>query len=218
MATPLLPPGGQRAQIVYSLIARERSVVVEYSPLTGNFTTVARMVLEKLPALAPGHKRSYVYDQFVFHYAVARAGLTFLCLADRNLGREAPYKFLQGVGDRWTPDMSVEAQQQLLRQQMTAANEGDTLARVRQQLAEVSDQMVENIDKVIARQERIELLVEKSDALDRTAAAFRREATDLRRALWWRGVRTRVYLFAVIAFFFMIALWRYRQTQNSPKS
>jgi len=210
MATPLL--SGQRAQIVYSLIARERSVSAEYSPLTGNFTTVARVVLEKLPALAPGQKRSYVYDQFVFHYIVARTGLTFLCLADRALGRETPYKFLDSLGERWTADLSAEAQQQLLRQQMATANEGDTLSRVRQQLAEVSDQMVENIDKVIARQERIELLVEKSDALDRTAAAFRREATDLRRALWWRGVRSRVYLFAILALFLMLAIWKYRSS------
>ena len=206
MSAPLIP----RAQIVYSLIARERTVVAEFSPLTGNFTTVARMVLEKLPAQAPGQKRSYVYDQFIFHYTTARAGLTFLCLADRALGREAPYKFLDTVSDRWSPELSTESQQQLLRQQMSAANEGDTLSRVRQQLAEVSDQMVENIDKVIARQERIELLVEKSDALDRTAAAFRREATDLRRALWWRGVRTRVYLCAVVVLFLVIAFWRYR--------
>ena len=191
------PPG-----ILYSLIARDRCVVVEYSPLAGNFTTVTRMILEKLPSIPQGQKRSYQYDQFVFHYFAGKGsslstGVTFLCLADKSLGRDVPYRFLEEVCSKWTPEMSAVAMQVLLKVEMERGNSRtgavDPVSRVRAQIAEASEAMIENIDKIIQRQEKIELLVEKSSALDRTAAAFRREAVDMRRSLWWRNVRFRVY-------------------------
>ena len=202
--------------IVYGLVARDRFVVVEYSPLTGNFTTVARLILEKLPQIPIGQKRSYAYDQFIFHYYAARTGVTFLCLADKTVGRESPYRFLDEIGGRWSADMSAEIAQSLLKREMENANKSNVMARVQSQIAQVSESMVENIDKIIARQEKIELLVEKTDALDRTAAAFRREAGDLRRAVWWRSVRWKFYLVAIVATLFF-CLWYIYASQPDHK-
>ena len=197
-----------RAEILYAMVARDRSVVLaEYSALYfhGNFTTVARLLLEKLPPLPIQQKRSYAYDQFAFHYCFARSGgLVFLCLADKTLGRDGPHRFLEEVSEQWRGDATVETQQELLKTAMERVNAGDQVSQVRAQLATISDTMMDNIDKIIQRQEKIELLVEKSDALDRTAATFRREAQDLRRAFWWRTVRFRIFM--LVTFVFLCAL------------
>ena len=219
-ADPLLhlpPLTGQqlgRAEILYALAARDRSVVLaEYSSLySGNFTTVARLLLEKLPPIPVTQKRSYVYDQFVFHYCFAPSGLVFLCLADKALGREGPYRFLEDVSEHWRGDASVEQQQELLKAEMERVNASDQISRVRGQLASVSDTMMENIDKIIQRQEKIELLVEKSETLDRTAATFRREAQDLRRAFWWRTVRARIYLAFFLLLLVALAVYFFRSS------
>jgi vesicle-associated membrane protein 7 len=214
---PLLPQPSQQqptAMIIYALVARDRAVVAEFSFLTGNFSTVARLILEKLPALPVNQKRSYSYDEHhTFHYFNARAGLTFLCLADRSLGRESPYLFLESLEEQWEPQASLENQELLIKSELETSNATSTITRVRNQISETTDQMTENIDKIMLRQEKLELLVEKSDALDRTAATFRRGAIDLRRAIWWRGVKTKIYLVGIFLFL-LVLVWGYYRTRK----
>ena len=55
--------------IIYSLVARGTCVLAEFTTTSGNFTTVTRRILEKLPT--EDSKMSYVYDSHVrCHVAV----------------------------------------------------------------------------------------------------------------------------------------------------
>ena len=84
--------------IIYSLVARGTCVLAEFTTTSGNFTTVTRRILEKIP-LEDG-RMSYLYDRHIFHYIVAD-GLVYLCMADDEFGRRQPFGFLEGITRRW---------------------------------------------------------------------------------------------------------------------
>ena len=54
--------------ILYALISRKKSVLAEFTSSSGNFPTVTRVLLAKIPE--NDSKMSYVYDKYVFHYIV----------------------------------------------------------------------------------------------------------------------------------------------------
>jgi vesicle-associated membrane protein 7 len=47
--------------ILYALVARSKNVLAEYTSAQGNFPTVTRVLLSKIPE--QDGKMSYVYDQ-----------------------------------------------------------------------------------------------------------------------------------------------------------
>lgn len=48
---------------VYALISREKTVLAEYTATSGNFPTVTRVLLAKIPQ--EDGRMSYVYDKYV---------------------------------------------------------------------------------------------------------------------------------------------------------
>ena len=85
--------------IVYALVARKRVVLAEHTSSSGNFPTVTRVLLAKIPDSEDG-KMSYVYDQYVFHYIVDN-GMTFLCMASEETRRRITFGFLDDVMKAW---------------------------------------------------------------------------------------------------------------------
>ena len=70
--------------ILYALVARGTVVLAEFSAASGNASTIARRILEKIPA--GGDSRvSYSQDRHIFHIMKAD-GLTFLCMASDTFG------------------------------------------------------------------------------------------------------------------------------------
>ena len=78
--------------IIYALVARGTCVLAEFTTTSGNFTTVTRRILEKLPQTS---RMSYAYDGYIFHYVVV-GGLTFLCMADEALAAGFAFVFFAG--------------------------------------------------------------------------------------------------------------------------
>ena len=161
MGEPLVPQGSSSPGIIYALVARGTCVLAEFTMTSGNFTTVTRRILEKLPS--EDSKMSYVYDSHIFHYAVS-GGLVFLCMADSEFGRRVPFAFLDDVIRRWQETYGQRGQTALaygmnedfsrvLQRQMDfysrADRGGDTARRVQGEIDEVRDVMVANIEKVL---------------------------------------------------------------------
>jgi vesicle-associated membrane protein 7 len=210
----------ERPQLIYCVVARERTILAEFACCVGNFATITRILLEKI-APTPGQRKSYTYDNHVFHF-VTSAGLTYVCLADRGLGQTAPLRFLDEVCGRFEASPLLGASrtavalqmnsefQPVLRALIEKYNEASdsSVDRIRAHVAEISDNMVDNIDKIMQRQEKIELLVEKTETLNRTAIQFRRQAVDVRRTLWWRDVRAKIIMVssALLLVFLLITL------------
>ena len=110
------------ALVAGSLVARGTCVLAEFTTTSGNFTTITRRILEKIPRADTS--MSYVYDRcawyghtlpraprssstydrpfrrHVFHYVV-HEGLVFLCMADQGFGNQIPFSFLEDIMRRW---------------------------------------------------------------------------------------------------------------------
>jgi hypothetical protein len=56
--------------ILYSVVARQDTLLAEYSSSTGNFSTVASRILAKI-TLTEGSRQAYAYDRHIFNYVVS---------------------------------------------------------------------------------------------------------------------------------------------------
>ena len=197
--------------LVYSLVARETCVLAEFTATSGNFTTVTRRILERLPSTTES-QMSYLYDGFLFHYIV-HGGLVFLCMADEGFGRHVPFAFLNAVVGLWRSRYGGAGASALaygmndefsavLQQQMdyhSSRSAADQINRVQGEIEEVRHVMVENIERVLERGEKIELLVDKTESLNHQAFRFHKSSRSLRNTLWWQNVKLVLYGLALLA-------------------
>ena len=102
--TPPLRSGSPKAvwafdtmTILYSLVARGKTVLSEFTFTSGNFPTITRLLLAKIDCGRDG-KVSYVYDQYVFHY-LCDDGILYLCMCDddQSQKRRIPFAFLEDL-------------------------------------------------------------------------------------------------------------------------
>jgi len=199
--------------IVYALVSRQKTVLAEYTATsaTGNFPTVTRMLLAKIPT--SDGKMTYVYDDYVFHYVV-ESGICYLCMSDEKNKHRGPYAFLQDIRERFLAQYGVEAAlkaiafsfneefSKVIRERMEYYNGGgsiDNIDNLRNQIDEVKDGMIQNIETVLERGEKIELLVDKTDRLNQQAFRFESTSRNLRRHLYWRRVRYIAFGFTAVA-------------------
>lgn len=203
--------------ILYALIARQKTVLVEYTSSSGNFPTITRVLLTKIPEQEA--KMSYVYDKYVFHYVVDN-GITFLCMSDENTKRRMAFAFLEDVKGVWRERYRAVEHTALafslddtfspvLREKIDFYNtnpSSDNIARVQAQIDSVKDVMVENIDRVLERGERIELLVDKTDKLNQQAFKFEKTSRSLKNTMLYRKIRNLCIIVAVVVVILIIVL------------
>lgn len=183
-------------------------MLAEYTGTSGNFTTVTRRILEKIPP--QDDKKSYGYDRHMFHYIVDD-GITYLCMADADFGMRIPFAFLEDIKNRFRATygdrgktaiaygMNTDFSRVLQNQMEYYSNPGaDRINRVRNEVDEVKSVMVQNIEKVLERGERIELLVDKTENLNQNAFKFKKASTQLKRSMWWKNVKIMIILAIVI--------------------
>ena len=176
--------------ILYALIARKKSVLAEFTSSSGNFPTVTRVLLSKIPD--SDSKMSYEYDKYRFHYIVDQ-GITFLCMSDESSKNRAAFSFLEEIKRLFRDRFGSVEQTALafslnelfsptLQQRIEFYNTNpstDNISRVQAQIDTVKDVMVENIDRVLERGERIELLVDKTEQLHQQAFKFEKLVSSL---------------------------------------
>ena len=207
--------------LMYALVSRQANVLAEHTPdgVTGNFSTIARVLLKKIQPAATDNgnsvRRSFEHDQYAFHTLHQHhPDLTFLVMADKPFPRTAALSFLDAVQHRFDAQYGLRAETaiayayqadfgRVLKQTMDRINDeqasGNTITQIRTGLSDVKDQMVDNIDKVIMRGERIELLVDKSEELETRAIKFQRTSRGLRRGMLWKNAKWGVILVVVLA-------------------
>jgi vesicle-associated membrane protein 7 len=196
--------------ILYALVARGTVVLAEFSAASSNANTIARRILEKLPA-SGDNRVSYSQDRHIFH--ILRVdGLTFLCMATDSFGRRIPFAYLEDIHMRFMKNYGKVANTALayamndefsrvLHQQMeyfSTNKQADAINRVKGEIAEVRAVMVENIDKVLERGDRIELLVDKTSTIQDNSFRFKKQSRRLRQAMWMENAKLLASLTALI--------------------
>ena len=156
---------------------------------TGNFPTVTRVLLSKIPANQDG-RMSYSYDDYMFHYQVSN-GICYLLLSDAQGKHRIPYACLDDIQQRFVAEFGIEAPltahafsyndafEPTLKQVVDFFNSDqadeshvDQIGLVKSQMSSVKETMVQNIESVLERGEKIELLVDKTDRLNAQAFDF----------------------------------------------
>lgn len=206
--------------ILYGLVSRQKTVLAEHTSSSGNFPTVTRVLLSKIPPI--DGRMTYVYDQHVFHYIV-EGGICYLCMSDELNKHRVPYAFLQDMRDNFISKYGITAPlkaiafsmneefSKVIESRMEYYNSGsvaiDKIGDVQNQIEEVKEVMVQNIEKVLERGEKIELLVDKTDRLNQQAFRFESTSRNLRRALWWKRMKfvSFVTTAVVLVFFFVVS-------------
>ena len=185
--------------ILYALVSRGKTVLAEYTDASGNFQTITRVLLGKIPENEDG-KMSYVYDQHVFHYIVENR-VIYLCMCDEINKRRVPFSFLDDVKQRFDGIYGEQAHTAIafafnaefspvLMERMGHFNNpsSDAFEQVNNKLHDVKEVMVKNVEMVLERGEKLELLVDKTDQLNQQAFRFERTSRHLKAAMFWRKV------------------------------
>lgn len=207
--------------IVYALVSRQKTVLAEYTATSGNFPTVTRVLLSKIPPV--DGRMTYVYDEHVFHYVV-EGGICFLCMSDEQNKPRVPFALLNDMKELFTSKYGLEVPQRAIafslnvefspkiQERMdyynSAGSNVDGLSAVKNQIEDVKGVMVENIEKVLERGEKIELLVDKTDRLNQQAFKFESSSKRLRQAMWWKNARYAAFMIVAGGFliFFVAGL------------
>jgi vesicle-associated membrane protein 7 len=192
-------------------------------------SSLASVILPKISHSTP-QKLTYTHDRLFVHYIAdspsstsgsdestsSNAAITYLVVAQSELGRRIPFAFLLELKKKFLSQYSPDATEyrslpaygtaafnstlKSMLQQYNIAPPNDSLASARKEIDNVKDIMTENIERVLERGERIDLLVDKTDRLGGSARDFRVRSRGLRRQMWWKNVRIMVLLIVVVIF------------------
>eukprot|EP01041_Mallomonas_annulata_P011053 gene11053-23109_t len=195
--------------ILYALIARGKTVLAEYTFTSGNFPTITRVILGRIPE--ENGKMSYVYDQFAFHY-ICEDKLIYLCMCDDMSKRRIPFAFLEDISQRFKSAYGSQAHTAIafamnedfgrtLNKQIDFYNgpSADNFSQVSNKLEDVKNIMVENIEKILERGEKLELLVDKTDQLQQQAFKFEKSSRKLKNEMFYRRIKFYLAIAFVIA-------------------
>ncbi|RMZ85530.1 hypothetical protein DV737_g539, partial [Chaetothyriales sp. CBS 132003] len=214
-------------------IAHNNTILAEHAaPGTSSTTSssLAAAILPKIGHSSPA-KLTYTHDRLFVHYIAdspnspsnaadeqlsSHAALTYLVVAQAELGRRIPFAFLLEMKKKFLaqfkpdetgfdslPAYGCAAFNSTIKQMLAtyaATPPSDALANARKEIDSVKDIMSHNIESVLERGERIDLLVTKTDQLGSSAHDFRLRSKTLRRRMWFRNVRLMLLLGFVVVF------------------
>eukprot|EP01054_Gregarina_sp_Poly1_P008172 Gregarina_sp_Poly_1__8171@NODE_4733_length_506_cov_62_523918_g1068_i1_p1_GENE_NODE_4733_length_506_cov_62_523918_g1068_i1NODE_4733_length_506_cov_62_523918_g1068_i1_p1_ORF_typecomplete_len128_score10_63Longin/PF13774_6/8_4e10_NODE_4733_length_506_cov_62_523918_g1068_i1121504 len=108
--------------LIYSVVARGSTILVEWSDNIGNFATVTRMLLSKMQQnndIISRNKAptmiSFLYDgRYIFHCLEYGQSLRFLTMAEKSVGVKLPYRFLDELSQEFIASYGVEMPQRVV--------------------------------------------------------------------------------------------------------
>ncbi|XRB03080.1 vesicle-associated membrane protein 72 [Pycnococcus provasolii] len=201
--------------LIYALIARSTTVLVEYSAYSGNFSTVAIQCLPRAPAPATAGadaRTTFTADAHAFHMQVSD-GFTFLVVAETTAGRQVPFACLDRIKEDFLRKHGAEARTAIAHSMdgtyasalkghlefcMQHPDELSKVSKVKAEVTQVKNIMLDNIERVLDRGEKIELLVDKTENLRSQADTFHRTGRQLRTRMWWQNLKMKLLVGSIV--------------------
>ncbi|XP_011315312.1 vesicle-associated membrane protein 7 [Fopius arisanus] len=195
--------------LLYSVVARDATILAKYASCSGNFEEVTEQILSKIPP--QNDKLTYSQGPYLFHY-INEDRIIYMCISDDDFQRSRAFLFLNEIKRRFQATYGSGAQTALayamntefsrvLANEMRHYSESkdiDTLSKVHGELDELKDIMVRNIDNIAMRGERLELLVNKTENLSASSVTFRKTSRNLARSLFWKNIKIYAIVGAVL--------------------
>ncbi|KAH7821584.1 vesicle-associated membrane protein 7B [Monocercomonoides exilis] len=201
--------------ILYAVIAKNQSILVEAEQTAGNFREIASKILAKVPKIDA--KLSYHYDDYTFHYIIENQ-VVYMCMTDDRFDRCVAFGFLTDTQQTfisrygYSLDTSSSYQFRDFRNELLklmkqfSAQSNDRIARAKEDVNLLRGTVEENIDKVLDRQEKIELLVDRSESLAQNSLTFKKKGTQLKKKMWWQNCKlwTIVIIILLVLIFIIV--------------
>ncbi|KAJ3363560.1 hypothetical protein GGF32_003932 [Allomyces javanicus] len=78
--------------------------------------------------------------------------------------------------------------------------------QVQAQVNEVVGIMQNNIEKVMERGEKLDSLATKTEDLQQSSLQFKKGATKVRKAMWWKDLKLKLMIAAIVAVILIIII------------
>uniref|UniRef100_K3XBK8 V-SNARE coiled-coil homology domain-containing protein n=1 Tax=Globisporangium ultimum (strain ATCC 200006 / CBS 805.95 / DAOM BR144) TaxID=431595 RepID=K3XBK8_GLOUD len=199
--------------VVYALIARQQSVLCEYTDKSGNFPTVTRVVLKQLAQqqgsadVTPGATKSvFPYNEFNFFF-LREDGLTYMCMAEEQVQTNVAFAMLAELKDAFVAHYGEQGKTAIAFGMMPFASTLEALmkkydnykidtplSQIRQKMEKVKMVMIENVNQLMDRGEKIDLLVMRTDKLQKDALVYEKTAKKVKNVYWWKNVKYWVFI------------------------
>ncbi|OWZ24491.1 Vesicle-associated membrane protein [Phytophthora megakarya] len=208
--------------IVYTLVARQQSVLCEHTDQSGNFPTVTRTVLKHLSQHEPStsaraSKSVFPYNEYNFFF-LHDDGITYMCMAEERVHANVAFMMLAEMQTLFQAKYNQQAQTALAYAMASFNPTLDSLmkkydnykletpmSQVRQKMERVKTLMIENVNQLMERGEKIELLVTRTTKLQQDAMKYEKSAKKLRNAFWWMNVKYWIYTALALAVLALVA-------------
>ncbi|KAF2631234.1 vesicle-associated membrane protein-like protein [Macroventuria anomochaeta] len=215
--------------LLYACIAHNTTVLSEHTAsASSNASSLVSLVLPRLTHTTSAHK-TIDQSKFFIHVvtkspsdfpstARSAGGLTFLVIAERDLGQRIPFGFLTNLEKKFfdqfdagetnfadlppygCASFNVTLKKLMVEQGATQAGQADALRTAQREIEGVREIMTENIERVLERGEHMSVLVDKTGRLGDNARDFRVRSRTLKRRMWWKNVKLMVLLCLVVVF------------------
>ncbi|KAI8942684.1 hypothetical protein NX059_000734 [Plenodomus lindquistii] len=215
--------------LLYACIAHNTTVLAEHTAsASSNASSLISLVLPRLSHTTSSHK-TIDQSKFFIHCLVkspsdfpassaSAGGLSFLVIAERDLGQRIPFGFLTNLEKKFFAEFdSAETnfadlppygcasfngalKKMMVEQGGTQAGQQDALRTAQREIEGVREIMTENIERVLERGEHMSVLVDKTGRLGENARDFRVRSRTLKRRMWWKNVKLMVLLVLVVIF------------------
>ncbi|KAH7061997.1 vesicle-associated membrane protein-like protein [Paraphoma chrysanthemicola] len=215
--------------LLYACIAHNTTVLTEHTAsASSNASSLVSLVLPRLDHKTSSHKTIDQSKYFIhcltkspadFPSSQASAGgLTFLVIAERDLGQRIPFGFLTNLEKKFFAEFDTAdtnfaelppygcasfngaLKRLMVEQGGTQAGQQDALRTAQREIEGVREIMTENIERVLERGEHMSVLVDKTGRLGENARDFRVRSRTLKRRMWWKNVKLMVLLCLVVIF------------------
>ncbi|GAB1597788.1 vesicle-associated membrane protein 711-like [Argonauta hians] len=195
--------------IHYSCVCRGDTILCSQIKSTAmrNFEDVVTNMLPNIPT-HQNKSTTYTSDNYSFHCKVEN-GLLFLCVADPDMGKQAPFSFLFEIkksflngplAARASSAYSHEFNQNFgptLEREMEKFSKpgaGSGISHLQSQVNEVKGILTENIEKVLERGDRLDDLMDKTYELEEQSIRFHKTSGRIAKKFWWKNTKATLMM------------------------
>lgn len=182
---------------VYGLVAYQSVPLAEFETSQGNFTQIARELLEKIQH--SDSRTVFEQNDFVFSAFGDKSGLTVLVLSKSSIDARTRFFVVDEIKNKWTSLYGAKAASMRPMeknnefrgeiQRIFIAMESPTQAKIQQinkNIIAAQEIMTQNLSSAIARGEQLTVMEKKAEEIKSSSQQFQRDASKIRKEMCWR--------------------------------
>lgn len=222
--SPLL--GKNKGLIIYAGIIRQpkKTSLAEHGAFAANYKSMIPDIMSMVDATAQRSSAKLSDGKAALHHFTnLQLNVSFVCLAEVNLGKELPFKLLVQMEEQFSQTYSVDSVMAAKEGAMQEAFEGNlkqlvesyngpaaSESRTKKMLDKVeavNENLQEAMAHVLEREDRINDLADRTERIAASSLTLQTEATSLHRRVWWKNTRMMLCGVAVAAVVVLLILW-----------